>query len=82
MFVWIFRVCVLESKSSSLELDHLSLSLLVTAQLEVLATLQWCLLAELAVCAFHTQDDFLGGLGLKHIQERTAQMSLTHLQIN
>lgn len=48
-----------------LELDHLSLALLVTTQLEMLATLDGSLLAELAFGALHTQDDLLGGLGLR-----------------
>lgn len=47
-----------------LELDHLSLALLVTSQLEMLATLDGCLLAELAFGALHTQHNLLGGLGL------------------
>jgi hypothetical protein len=52
-------------RASSLELDHLSLALLVSSQLEVLAAFQWSLLAEFAVGAFHTKDDFLGGLSLE-----------------
>lgn len=51
--------------TSSLELNHLSLSLLVASQFEVLTALQRGLLAVLAVDAFHTQHDFLRGLGLK-----------------
>lgn len=51
--------------ASGLELDHLSLALLVTAQLEMLATSQRRLLAVFAFCALHTQDNFLGGLRLK-----------------
>lgn len=52
--------------ASSLELDHLSLSLLVTSQLEMLATSQWRLLAVFAIGTFHTQHDLLGSLGLKN----------------
>lgn len=53
------------NEGNSLELDHLSLSLLVTSQFEMFATLQWSLLAVLAFCALHSQNDFLCGLGLK-----------------
>lgn len=55
----------LMDRASSLELDHLSLSLLITSQLEMLATSQWRLLAVFAIGTFHTQYDFLGSLGLK-----------------
>lgn len=51
--------------ASRLELDHLSLALLVSSQFEVLATFQWSLLAVFAVGTFHTEHDFLGGLGLE-----------------
>lgn len=54
-----------EGMTDNLELDHLSLAFLVTSQFEMFATLQWCLLAVLAFCTFHTQYNFLGGLGLK-----------------
>ena len=50
--------------TTGLELDHLSLALLVASQLEVLAALQGSLLAVLALCALHTQHNLLGGLGL------------------
>lgn len=48
-----------------LELNHLSLAFLVTSQFEMLATLQWLLFTVLAFSTFHTEHDFLGGLGLK-----------------
>lgn len=48
-----------------LELDHLSLPLLVSTQFEMFATLQGGLLAIFAICAFHTEYDFLGGLSLE-----------------
>lgn len=48
-----------------LELDHLSLPLLVTSQFEVLASLQGSLFPELALSTFHSQDDFLGCLSLE-----------------
>lgn len=47
-----------------LELDHLSLALLVTANLEVLAALDGQLLAVLAFRALHTQHNLLCRLGL------------------
>lgn len=50
--------------TAALELDHLSLALLVAAQLEVLATLQRGLFAVLALGALHAQHNLLGGLGL------------------
>jgi hypothetical protein len=55
---------------NSLELDHLSLSLLVASQLEMFATSQWSLFTILAIRAFHTQDDFLGCLCLKEEYDR------------
>ena len=55
----------IKPEASSLELDHLSLSLLVATQLEMFATSQWSLLAVFAFGAFHTQHNFLGCLGLK-----------------
>lgn len=55
----------LMDRANSLELDHLSLSLLITSQLEMFATSQWSLFAVFAVSAFHTQHNLLGGLGLK-----------------
>lgn len=42
----------------------MTLSLLVTAQLEVLASLKALLGSVLALNAFKTDDNFLGGLGL------------------
>jgi hypothetical protein len=47
-----------------LKLDHLTLLLLVTAELEVLAPLDGQLLAHLALGAFHLQYNLLGRLGL------------------
>merc|ERR1719477_557100 len=46
-----------------LKLDHLSLSLLVSSQLEMLASLQGDLFSELALTTLHSQDDLLRGLG-------------------
>lgn len=57
--------CSTKASANSLELDHLSLSLLITTQLEMLATSQRRLFAVLAFGTLHTQHDFLGGLGLK-----------------
>lgn len=54
-----------------LELDHLSLTLLVTTQFEMFATFDWCLFAVLALSTFHTQHDFLGGLCLEISREKT-----------
>lgn len=47
-----------------LELDHLSLPLLVTTDFKVFASLDGQLLASLALGAFHTQHNLLGGLSL------------------
>jgi len=47
-----------------LELDHLSLALLVTAKFKMLAALQWGLLAVFAVGTLHSQHDFLRSFGL------------------
>ena len=54
----------MEVCASNLELDHLSLPLFVTAQLEVLATFQCRLLAVLAFRAFHTQHNLFSGFSL------------------
>ena len=48
-----------------LELDHLSLPLLVSSQLKVFCPLDGDLDAPLAVLALHAENDLLGGLGLK-----------------
>lgn len=48
-----------------LELDHLTLAFLVATQFEMLATLQWSLLAVLALSTFHTKHDFLCCLCLR-----------------
>ena len=48
-----------------LELDHLSLPLLVSSQLEVLGPLERNLVAALALQALETENDLLGGLGLE-----------------
>merc|ERR1711915_695331 len=55
---------VRNSSARSLELDHLALLLLVTAQLEVLAPLDGQLLAVLAIGALHLEHDLPGGLSL------------------
>ena len=47
-----------------LELNHLSLPLLVSTKLEVLAALKGDLLANLAFRALHPKHNFLGRLGL------------------
>jgi len=47
-----------------LELDHLSLPLLLTSQLEVLGPLDGALVLPLADGALHPEDQLLGGLGL------------------
>lgn len=65
---------------SRLELDHLSLSLLVTSQLEMLATFQWGLLAVFAFCAFHTKHNFLGSLGLKVKAGKLISQTATKLE--
>ena len=48
-----------------LELDHLSLPLLVSSQLEVLGPLEGALQTPLAREALQTKHDLLGGLGLQ-----------------
>lgn len=50
--------------SGPLELNHLTLLLLVTTQFEVLASLDGQLLLRPAAGAFHPEDDFLCGFGL------------------
>ena len=52
-----------------LELDHLSLPLLVTAELEVLGALDRGLESVLAGAALQTEDQLLGGLGLGKTEE-------------
>merc|ERR1719445_1243245 len=47
-----------------LELEHLSLLLLLASELEMLATLDGHLVLALAISALQTEDDLLGGLGL------------------
>ena len=49
-----------------LELDHLSLPLLVSSQLEVLGPLEGDLHTPLALEALETEHDLLGGLCLKY----------------
>jgi hypothetical protein len=56
--------CAREEKDNRLEGDHLSLALLVTTQLEVLASANALLLSCLALGALHTQRHLLRGLGL------------------
>merc|ERR1719461_1136005 len=53
-----------ESSWTSLELDHLILSLLVTTKLEVLAALDDQKLLLLGFGALKTKDNLFGGLGL------------------
>lgn len=55
---YLFRVI------QGLELDHLSLPLLFSSNLEVLAPLDGQLLPGLAFTALHPKDDLLGSLGL------------------
>ena len=59
-----------KSKKSFLELDHLSLPLLVTSQLEVLGPLDGALETVLAGVAFQTENQLLGGLGLENKNKR------------
>lgn len=61
----VFPIIKNKSRESCLELDHLSLALLVTSQFEVLATFKRRLFTVFALSAFHTKYDFLGGLCLK-----------------
>jgi hypothetical protein len=65
------EIANLENKSSTL-------GLLVTTQLEVLATLQSELLLGLAGSALKTQDDLLGGLGLL-VEDRLGLTTVTTL---
>merc|ERR1719378_1615803 len=51
-------------QTESLELDHLSLALLLSSQLEVLGSLDRDLVLPLALSALQPQDQLLGGLGL------------------
>merc|ERR1719477_92159 len=46
-----------------LKLDHLSLSLLVSSQLEMFASLQGDLFSELALTTLHSQHNLFRGLG-------------------
>ena len=48
-----------------LELDHLSLPLLVSSELEVLGALDGELVSLLALLALNAEHDLLGGLGLE-----------------
>ena len=52
--------------TNSLELNHLSLPLLVTSKFEVLATLEGDLLADFTFWALHPQDNLFGSLGLRN----------------
>ena len=67
---WLNRCCIVPTRlqeeflQGSLELNHLSLPLLVSTKLEVLAALQRDLLANLAFRALHPEHNLLGGLGL------------------
>merc|ERR1719471_31770 len=51
-------------EEGSLELDHLSLALLLSSQLEMLGSLDGTLVLPLALSALQPQDQLLGGLGL------------------
>merc|ERR1739838_1189786 len=51
-------------KIKELELDHLSLPLLLSSQLEVFGPLDGHLVLPLADRALHPEDQLLGGLGL------------------
>merc|ERR1711875_86537 len=55
---------VSSSSSSTLELEHLSLLLLLASELEMLASLDGDLVLALAISALQSEDDLLGGLGL------------------
>ena len=48
-----------------LELDHLSLPLLVSSELKVLASLEGKLGLDSALVAFHLEYNLLGGLSLE-----------------
>merc|ERR1712221_46738 len=52
------------SSGAFLELEHLSLLLLLASQLEVLASFDGNLILSLAVDALQPEDDLFGGLGL------------------
>ena len=53
-----------DKNEKCLELDHLALPLLVTAELEVLSALDGDLDSVFASATFKTEDQLLGGLGL------------------
>ena len=60
-----------------LELDHLTLTFLVTSQFEMLATFDWGLFAVLAFSTFHTESNFLGCLCLwrkKNTKQNTSSI--------
>merc|ERR1719284_2223245 len=68
---WSCEIMVTRSQSrhgnkmiQHLELDHLSLALLLSSQLKVLGSLDWALVLPLAICALQPQHQLLGGLGL------------------
>ena len=58
--------CVLpiDRLNTGLELNHLSLPLLVSSQFKMFAALKRDLLADFAFSALHPQHDLLGRLGL------------------
>jgi len=58
------RKCKSIPSGPFLELEHLSLLLLLASQLEVLASFDGNLILSLAVGALQPEDDLLGGLGL------------------
>ena len=61
----LFSSLATKTDTDDLELDHLSLPLLVSSQLEVLGPLERHLVAALALQALQTENDLLGGLGLE-----------------
>merc|ERR1711976_744202 len=65
-----------------LELNHLPLLPLVTAQFEVFASFDWfhgdVLLLVLAVSGFHFQDDLFGGFGFL-VEDRFSLTTITAL---
>merc|ERR1711942_658498 len=50
-----------------LELEHLALLLLLASELEMLASFDDDLIFALAICAFQSEDDLFGGLGLTSV---------------
>jgi hypothetical protein len=76
-------MCIAGNPEPNKEITHLedkssTLGLLVTTQLEVLASLQRELLLGLALRALKTQDDLLGSLGLL-VEDRLGLTTITAL---